>query len=123
MSKPRVMIVDDEAEFAGTLAVRLRMRGYEMHVVTAPCDTMRMLEEIRPDILLLDLRLPGISGVEILMSARQACPDTKVILLTGHLDLEQTIEGLRLDSFHYIMKPIDIKELIERMDALSPCHD
>lgn len=123
MSKAKVMIVDDEADFAETLAVRLRMRGYDMHVVTSPADTLLILEEIRPDVLLLDLRLPGISGVEILMTVPQICQDTNVILLTGHLDLERQIEGLRLDSFHYIMKPIDIKELIEKIDTLSRGHE
>lgn len=123
MSKTKVMIVDDEADFASTLAERLRLRGYEVHVITSPLDTMQMLEEIRPDILLLDLRMPGISGTEILISARQVFPDIKVIMMTGHLDLEQKINGLSLDSIPHIVKPIDINELMKKMDALKTIHD
>lgn len=123
MSKTRVMIVDDEAEFANTLAERLSLRGYEMHVVTLPAEAMPRLEAIRPDILLLDLRMPGISGAEILISARQLYPSTKVILMTGHMDLEQTINGLKLKSPQYIVKPVDIKELMERMAALRTSHE
>ena len=123
MSKPKVMIVDDEAEFAGTLAERLLLRGYDMHVVTSPLDTMRRLGEIRPEILLLDLRMPGISGAEILISVRQLFPETKVILMTGQMDLEQTIDGLRLDSFQHIIKPVDISELMGKMDTLRASHD
>jgi DNA-binding NtrC family response regulator len=123
MSKAKVMIVDDEVEFACTLAERLLLRGYDMHVVTSPLDTMQQLEEIRPEILLLDLRMPGISGVEILTSVRRIFPETKVILMTGQMDLEQTIDGLRLDSFQHIIKPVNISALIEKMDSLLTSHD
>lgn len=123
MKKTTVMIVDDEAEFAGTLAERLSLRGYNMHVVTSPVDTMPMLAEIKPDILLLDLRMPGVSGQEILLDVRQLFPEIKIILMTGHMDREQTIAGVKLDSFPYIIKPVDIKELMGKMDALRASHD
>lgn len=118
MSKARVMIVDDELDFARTLASRLQIRGYEAHVVESFDKTIEIAQELKPEVVLLDLRLPGISGVEILMTIRQFCPGTEVILLTGHLNLEQTIEGVRLDSFHFIMKPFDIAELVQKIDAL-----
>jgi len=122
MNRARVMIVDDERDFAGTLAERLRLRGYETHMVLSPHETMALAEEIKPDVVLLDLKLPGISGIEILMMLRHMSPPVEVILLTGHLDHEQTIEGLRLDSFHFIMKPFDIKELTEKIDVVSGKH-
>jgi DNA-binding response OmpR family regulator len=122
MSATRVMIVDDERDFATTLAERLRIRGYEAHVIHAPHEAIATAEEIQPNVVLLDLKLPGISGIEILMTLRHMSPRTEVILLTGHLDPEDAIEGLRLDSFHYLMKPFDIKELTDKIDAVSRKH-
>lgn len=117
------MIVDDEAEFAGTLAERLSLRGYEMHVVTSAVDALSMLAEIRPDILLLDLRMPGISGTEILTAVRQRFPAIQVILMTGHLDPGQKVDGLSLESFSHVVKPVEIKELMGKMDALMGSYD
>lgn len=123
MKKTTVMIVDDEADFASTLAERLCLRGYDTHVVTAPADALPMLAEIKPDILLLDLRMPGISGHEILLDVRQLFPEIKVILMTGDLDREQTVDGVTLESFQYVIKPVEIKELMGKMDALRESHD
>jgi DNA-binding response OmpR family regulator len=122
MNKARVMIVDDEHDFAATLAERLRLRSYDTHVVTSHNETLALINTIKPDVLLLDLNLPGISGIEILMTLRNVSPEVEVILLTGHMDLARSIEGLRLDSFHYIVKPFDIQELIEKIDAVRGRH-
>lgn len=122
MSKAKVMIVDDEHDFAATLAERLRLRSYDAHVVVSHNETLALVDKIKPDVVLLDLNLPGISGIEILMTLRNISPDVEVILLTGHMDLARSIEGLRLDSFHYIIKPFDIQELIEKIDRVSAKH-
>jgi DNA-binding response OmpR family regulator len=122
MRKSKVMIVDDEVEFAATLAQRLSLRGYETRVVHAPGETLAAAEEMKPDVVLLDLKLKGVSGVELLMAIRAFFPGLEVILLTGHLDLENTIEGLRLDAFSLIMKPFDIAELTEKIDAVGKRH-
>ncbi len=122
MKKARVLIVDDERDFAATLAERLRLRCYDAHCVASHTETLALVENLMPDVVLLDLNLPGISGIEILMTLKNAFPDVEVILLTGHMDLARTIEGLRLDSFHYIIKPFDIAELISRIDAVSAHH-
>jgi len=60
--------------------------------------------------------MPGMSGIEILMTVRTFAPDIYVILLTGHMDVEKEIEGISLDNFDYIMKPVDIKELIQKIE-------
>jgi DNA-binding response OmpR family regulator len=122
MNKARIMIVDDEQDFASTLAERLRLRSYEVHVVESHNDTIALADTIKPAVILLDLNLPGISGIEILMTLRNLHPEIEVILLTGHMDLARTIEGLRLDSFHYIIKPFDIQELIQKIDTLREKH-
>lgn len=122
MNKARLMIVDDDLDFATTLAERLRIRSYDTHVVTSYKETLALVDRVKPDVVILDLNLPGISGIEILMTLRNVSPEVEVILLTGHMDLASSIEGLRLDSFHYIIKPFDIQELIEKIDTLKGRH-
>ena len=60
--------------------------------------------------------MPGMSGIEILMTVRTFAPDLYVILLTGHMDIEKEIEGIGSDNFDYIMKPVDIKELLAKIE-------
>jgi len=122
MNKPRILIVDDERDFAETLAERLRLRSYDAHVVISQNETLALVDKIKPDVVLLDLNLSGTSGIEILMTLRNVSPEVEVILLTGHMNLARTIEGLRLDSFHYIFKPFDIQELIEKINTVSAKH-
>jgi DNA-binding response OmpR family regulator len=122
MNKARILIIDDEHDFAATLAERLRLRSYDAHVVISQNETLALVDKIKPDVILLDLNLSGISGIEILMTLRNVSPEVEVILLTGHMNLARTIEGLRLDSFHYIFKPFDIQELIEKIDTVSAKH-
>jgi len=116
MKPVKVLIVDDEIEFAKTLAERLQLRGYDAKAVYCAEDTFAIAKSEPPDIVLLDLKMPGMSGIEILMTIKEFNQDIKVILLTGHLNLEDKIKGMRIDDFNYIMKPIDIGELIEKIN-------
>jgi DNA-binding NtrC family response regulator len=116
MNKTKVLVVDDEVEFASTLAERLQLRGYDAKAVYCAEDTFDVVKGEPPDVMLLDLKMPGMSGIEILMTVRTFAPDIYVILLTGHMDVEKEIEGMSLDKFDYIMKPVDIKELIKKIE-------
>jgi DNA-binding response OmpR family regulator len=117
MPEARVLIVDDECEFATTLTERLRLRGYESHAVFCAEDALRSILASPPDVVLLDLNLPGVRGVELLMTLRQELPHAEIILLSGHLDLAEKIEGLRLDAFGLLLKPVELQELIAKIDA------
>lgn len=124
MNKTKVLVVDDEVEFASTLAERLQLRGYDAKSVYCAEDTFAVVKSEPPDVILLDLKMPGMSGIEILMTVRTFAPDIYVILLTGHMDVEKEIEGISLDNFDYIMKPVDIKELIQKIeDAVKQRKD
>jgi len=74
-------------------------------------------------VVLLDLKLPGVSGIEMLMTMREFVPGVEIILLTGHLDLAQRIQGMRLDAFEYIMKPIEIADLINKIEKVGKHRD
>jgi DNA-binding response OmpR family regulator len=110
-------LVDDEREFATTLTERLRMRGYDALAVFTPEEALACVAASAPDVVLLDLNLPGVRGVELLITLRQLLPHAEIILLSGHLDLSEKIEGLRLDAFGLLLKPVDLPELIGKIDA------
>lgn len=116
MTSAKILIVDDEVEFASALAERLQLRGYDAKAVYCAEDSFAIAKSDPPDVILLDLKMPGMSGIEILMTIKDFAPDVEVILLTGHINLEDKIEGIKIDKFNYMMKPIDIKELVERID-------
>lgn len=117
MSKARVLIVDDEREFATTLCERLGLRGYEAIAVFTAEAAIAAVDVSEPDVVLLDLNLPGVRGVELLMTLRQALPHGDIILLSGHLDLAEKIEGVRIDAFGLLLKPVELPELIAKIDA------
>ena len=123
MSAVKVLIVDDEQDFATALAERLRLRGYEATAIFSPDEALATTKEMQPDVVLLDLRLPGVSGIEMLMTMREFVPGVEIILLTGHLDLAQRIQGMRLDAFEYIMKPIEIADLINKIEKAGKHRD
>ena len=117
MTKARVLIVDDEREFATTLCERLRLRGYEAHAAFTAAEALKAVGASAPDVVLLDLNLPGVRGVELLLTLRQQLPHGEIILLSGHLDLAEKIEGVRIDAFGLLLKPVELPELIAKIDA------
>jgi DNA-binding response OmpR family regulator len=117
VSKARVLLVDDEREFAATLTERLRLRGYEAHAAFTAEEAIAAVEASAPDVILLDLNLPGVRGVELLMTLRRLAPHGEIILLSGHLDLTDKIEGVRIDAFGLLLKPVEMAELTAKIDA------
>ena len=117
MSKARVLLVDDEREFATTLAERLSLRGYDARAAFTAEEAIAAVAASAPDVVLLDLNLPGVRGVELLMTLRQLLPHGEIILLSGHLDLAEKIEGVRIDAFGLLFKPVVMSELTEKIDA------
>jgi DNA-binding response OmpR family regulator len=115
--KARVLLVDDEREFAATLTERLSLRGYEASAAFTAEEAIAAVAASAPDVILLDLNLPGVRGVELLMTLRQLLPHGEIILLSGHLDLAEKIEGVRIDAFGLLLKPIEMAELTAKIDA------
>lgn len=123
MRKTKVLVVDDEVEFASTLSERLRLRNYNAKAVYSAEDALSFARSERPDVILLDLKMPKMSGIEVLKTIKEDAPDIDVILLTGHVDIENEIEGIKLGAFDYIMKPVDIEELISKIDKARQKHN
>jgi two-component system, OmpR family, response regulator len=112
----KVLIVDDEVEFASTLAERLALRNYDVTAVYHGGDAITALQSDPPDVVLLDLRMPGIGGLEVLKTIKKFDPAIEVILLTGQPETEGTGQGMPTGLFDYIMKPVDMGELIVKIN-------
>jgi DNA-binding NtrC family response regulator len=112
----KVLIVDDEAEFASTLAERLALRNYDVNAVNRSDDAIKTIRDHPPDVVLLDLRMPGIGGFEVLRTIKEFDPTIEVILLTGQPKSESAEEGIPTGLFDYVVKPVDITELITKIN-------
>lgn len=109
----RILIADDEVEFASTLVARLELRKFQVRMVNSGGEALAEIEKDTPDVLLLDLKMPDLDGLEVLAKLRENYPHLKVIILTGHGSFEAGREGMELGAFDYIMKPVDLNRLIE----------
>ena len=110
-----VLLVDDEREFVTTLSERLALRSIASRVVFDGESALREVAENPPHLVILDVMLPGMKGLEVLRGIRAGFPNVKVILLTGHGTTKNGIEGMKLGAFDYMIKPLDIDVLIEKM--------
>lgn len=115
MESLAVLIVDDEVEFLETLVKRLRKRKLVVNGVTGGEAALEQLPVNPVDIVVLDVKMPGMSGLETLREIKKKYPLIEVIMLTGHANMEVAIEGMDLGAFDYLMKPIDIDELLYKI--------
>jgi DNA-binding response OmpR family regulator len=115
MQNLKVLLVDDEEEFVTTLAERLELRGLQARAATNGEDALHMIEAEPPRVVILDVMMPGLGGLEVLKRIKAQNPQIQVILLTGRGSTKEGIEGMQLGAFDYLMKPINIEELIKKM--------
>jgi DNA-binding response OmpR family regulator len=117
MKDIKILLVDDEEDFVRTLSERLSLRDLQSQAVFSGEEAMRCVGDAVPDIIVLDLKMPGINGMEVLRRVKQHFPEIQVIILTGHgNDLDET-EARQLGAFDYLRKPVDIELLVERIRA------
>jgi DNA-binding response OmpR family regulator len=120
MKNLKVLLVDDEEEFVTTLAERLELREIRAQAVMDGESALRMVESSPPQIVILDVMMPGLGGLEVLKRIKAQNSQIHVILLTGRGSTKEGIEGMQLGAFDYLMKPINIEELIKKMqDAMK----
>jgi DNA-binding NtrC family response regulator len=116
MDSLKVLLVDDETEFAVALAERLTLRGMKTTTANSGEDALRCMERERPQIMVLDLKMPGMGGLELLRLVKQKCPTMPVILLTGQGGPKDAADSLmKGGAFGYLVKPIKIEELMQTM--------
>ena len=115
MAEYRVLLVDDEEEFVSALSERLMLRGIEVDSALNGEEALALMVERVFEVVILDVMMPGLGGLEVLKRIKSTYPNTQVILLTGHGSTREGIEGMRLGAFDYLIKPVDIEEMLEKM--------
>jgi len=112
----KILLVDDEVEFAKTLAMRLEIRGFETATAASGDDALETLDHETFDVIVLDLVMPGLSGLETLCEIKRRTPLTEVIILTGKGTEDAAIEGMQCGAFDFLTKPPDISALAKKIN-------
>ncbi len=115
LSRIRLLLVDDEDRFRSTLSKRLAEKGIVAETASNGVEALKVVKEKPVDIIVLDIKMPEMDGIETLRHVKKLNPEIEVILLTGHANIESAVEGMRLGAHDYLMKPCDIEQLLEKI--------
>ncbi|MBW1764589.1 MAG: response regulator, partial [Deltaproteobacteria bacterium] len=107
----KILLVDDEDDIRDVLNISLLDMGYSVHQAKNGNEALKLYKEITPDIVLADIKMPGIDGIELLKNIKQDDPDADVIMITGHGDMDLAIKSLKYEAVDFITKPINIDAL------------
>ena len=116
-SKPRVLIVDDEERFRNTMCKLLTVRGVDAQTAGSGPEALEVLKSGSYDVLILDVRMPEMSGVEVLSEIRRINPEIEVIIMTGYASVDTAKKIMGLGAYDYMLKPYDTEELMEKIEA------
>ena len=115
----KVLLVDDEEDFVDMLSLRLEASGVEASTVSSGEACLGFLEDAPVDVVVLDVKMPGMDGLETLQRLKAQWPDLPVIMMTGHGSLESAEQGAALGAFDYLIKPADFNELLGKLKAAT----
>ena len=116
MTLAHVLLVDDEVPFVETMTKRLAKRDLQIVSAFSGKEALEKLKEnTEIEVVILDVKMPGMDGIETLREIKRNFPLTEVIMLTGHATVETGIEGMKLGAFDYLMKPCDIENLLAKV--------
>lgn len=116
MEGTRILIVDDETEAGDILSLRLGRRGLAPAYVSSGEAALEYLKGHSVDAVLLDIKMPGMDGLETLRHIRAEHPGLPVIILSGHADLDAAAKGMELGAFFYLMKPVNLEEICHKIE-------
>ncbi|ACL03948.1 MULTISPECIES: response regulator [Desulfatibacillum] len=112
-----ILVVDDEEDFVEMFSLRLEEMGEIVKGVNSGQECLDVLESTDVDVVILDIKMPGMDGIETLREIKRRRPITEVILLTGHGTTDTAVEGMKLGAFDYLNKPADFKDLMEKLEG------
>ena len=116
MAIAKILLVDDEVPFVDTMIKRLTKRGMDVVPAYNGTEALAKLKDLaRIEVVILDVKMPGMDGIETLSEIKKAHPLVEVIMLTGHATVESAIEGMKKGAFDYLMKPSDIETLVSKV--------
>lgn len=113
--KAKVLLVDDEADFIDSLSQRLEVRGLKVSATTRGQNAVDLLDDEKFDIIVLDLAMPGMDGLETLRRIKEKDPDAEIVMLSGHGSVQSTKEAMKLGAEDFLEKPVDMPELLEKI--------
>ncbi len=116
MRKIKVLIIDDEPDFLETIVKRLKKRQIEAVGVSSGEEAISRVRDESFDVAIVDMRMPGMDGIETLKELKRTTPLMEVIMLTGHASVESGMQGMQLGAFDYVIKPADFEELFEKIN-------
>jgi DNA-binding NtrC family response regulator len=119
----KVLLVDDEIDFVEMLSLRLQETGEKVSAANSGRECLDILEKNNIDVVVLDIKMPGMDGMETLGEIRKRFPLVEVIMLTGHGSTETAVEGMRLGAFDYLMKPADFGDLTGKLQGARKRKD
>ncbi|MBL7213870.1 MAG: response regulator [Desulfobacteraceae bacterium] len=118
--KPLVLLVDDEVPFVETMTKRLEKRDLIVNTASSGQEALEVLDKSRnTDVVILDVKMPGMDGIETLGKIKKSFPLTEVVMLTGHATVESAIEGMKNGAYDYLMKPCDIEQLMLKVQEAT----
>lgn len=116
MEKMKLMLVDDEKRFLSTTQRLLEKKGYDVTTASSGLEAIDKLRQQEVHVVILDVKMPGMDGLEALKIIKTDFPLTEVIMLTGHATVESAVDGLKCGATDYLMKPTAIEELIQKAE-------
>lgn len=119
MADIKALLVDDEESFRKTLCKRLTRRGMTVEQAGSGEEALELLKSYQPDVILLDVKMPGMDGLTALHKIKEINPLVEVVMLTGHASMEIAIRGMELGAFDYLMKPVEFEELLYKLEDAS----
>ncbi|NWH05956.1 sigma-54-dependent transcriptional regulator [Desulfobacter latus] len=111
----KILVVDDEKDFVEMFSLRLTRQGEKVSVAYSGQEALDLLEKNKIDVVILDIRMPGMDGIETLKRIKAGYPLVEVIMLTGHGSTETAVEGMKAGAFDYLMKPADFEDISEKV--------
>jgi DNA-binding NtrC family response regulator len=112
-----IVIVDDEEDFVEMLAKRLENEGHNVRTALSGERGLELLDETECDVVILDIRMPGMDGITALKAIKRDHPAVEVIMLTGHGTIDTAVEGLKSGAFDYVQKPANFDDMLAKLNA------
>jgi DNA-binding NtrC family response regulator len=119
----KVLLVDDEKDFVEMLSLRLKEAGEKVTPAYSGKECLETLEKTEIDVVILDIKMPGMDGIETLREIRKRFPLVEVIMLTGHGTIETAVEGMKVGAFDYLLKPADFDDLTAKLEGARKRKD
>jgi DNA-binding NtrC family response regulator len=117
MEEMKMMLVDDEERFLSTTQKLLSKKGYDVLTASSGAEALEKLRLHNIHVVVLDVKMPGMDGMETLKAIKKTFPLVEVIMLTGHATVESAVDGLKSGATDYLMKPTDVKDLVQKAET------